>query len=771
LIRGPDETDTWFPYTDGRVYITAPKRATDGLAGEIVLRIRDIDAGTYVELARLLSDGALKIKGNFLPFTDGAQDLGDGTTPLRWKDLHLSGKAYIGAGGIIESTVSDNIHLKTASDSPNPNIAIYFGDTPYYAFQKTVFRPETSGGADLGSPSYKWRDLHLAGKINGLKLALKTGGVLGFWYDLRAESRNLAKGRLVEVSEHSKIDFTDYNPQGIADYFGCRIVGFISPRYSETYTFYVTSDDGVRVWFNGKLVVDAWKDQGATTYSWTADLEADKWYPIVIEHYEHGGTERLCLEWESASQAREVIPGERLAYSSLDYVALLKVLWGDIGIVAGKILFGDYPSGAKFDVNLYRAGADVLKTDDNFEVGGVIRGPTTEDIDHFSYGASRYYGIMVRNAWHTIRTHSGAHGTRISKWDGTTLTDLFVVENNGITRPGSDNAYDLGSSSYRWKDGWFAGGLAVGDITSRADRLHVKSGPNSGILVESTGDHPAITLKGYDGTNYYSTKIVGGYHGRAVEWHQPESGRYFMFSAPSATSDNPLQNCWMLLFRCRYWDGSASRIFEMQIIPELLDTSPTGRLRFSLTGPGDILELHSSDGIIAHMDLKPYSDNAYDLGSSSYRWRDAYIGRNLIGGRLNLTVNKITSKDLTSDASGSSYIDPSVSDRAFLLTYVRIYASLTDTANNMVDSKVLELTDINSIIDKIGDGKRVVRIRMEYSVTGIGTVEGSATTKAYAVLEDGTEVELGSVTASGMASVGETIKVSGHSVRIKGYEN
>ena len=94
LIRGPDETDTWLPYTDGRVYITAPKRATDGLAGEIVLRIRDIDAGTYVELARLLSDGVLKIKSHFLPFTDGAQDLGDGTTPLRWKDLHLAGKIY-----------------------------------------------------------------------------------------------------------------------------------------------------------------------------------------------------------------------------------------------------------------------------------------------------------------------------------------------------------------------------------------------------------------------------------------------------------------------------------------------------------------------------------------------------------------------------------------------------------------------------------------------------------------------------------------------------
>ena len=185
-----------------------------------------------------------------------------------------------------------------------------------------------------------------SGAVTPDKLAIKTGGVLGLWYDLRAESRNLAKGRLVEATVHDKIDFTNYNPKGIADYFGCRILGYVRPRYSETYTFYVTSDDGVRVWFNGKLVVDAWKNQAPTTYSWTADLEADKWYPIVIEHYEHGGGERLCLEWESASQAREVVPADRLGYSLLD-VFRSPTLWGDSVIVAGKLMLGGYGSGAK----------------------------------------------------------------------------------------------------------------------------------------------------------------------------------------------------------------------------------------------------------------------------------------------------------------------------------------------------------------------------------------------------------------------------------------
>ena len=187
--------------------------------------------------------------------------------------------------------------------------------------------------------------------------------------------------------------------------------------------------------------------------------------------------------------------------------------------------------------------------------------------------------------------------------------------------PASDNAYDIGTTTLRWRDGWFANGLAVGDITSRADKLHVKSSPDTGILVESTGDHPAITLKGYDGTNYYSTKLVGAYHGRNIEWHHPITGGYFMFVAPSATSDNPLQNCWKLWFRCHYWNGSASKNFEIQIIPEVLDTSPTGRLRFWMSVAGDVLTLHSSTGIISHKNVIPSTDNAFDLGSESYRWR------------------------------------------------------------------------------------------------------------------------------------------------------
>ncbi len=89
--------------------------------------------------------------------------------------------------------------------------------------------------------------------------------------------------------------------------------GFVQPLYSEEYTFYATIDDGVEVIVNGEqLIFDATTDVPATEFSGDIVLAAGEVYDIEVKFFEAEGQASIVLEWESASQNREVVPVTQL---------------------------------------------------------------------------------------------------------------------------------------------------------------------------------------------------------------------------------------------------------------------------------------------------------------------------------------------------------------------------------------------------------------------------------------------------------------------------
>src|SRR6185369_8914512 len=54
------------------------------------------------------------------------------------------------------------------------------------------------------------------------------------------------------------------DPKISSNTFTARWTGAVQPQFNETYTFYTTTDDGVRLWINGQLLIDHWVDQGPT---------------------------------------------------------------------------------------------------------------------------------------------------------------------------------------------------------------------------------------------------------------------------------------------------------------------------------------------------------------------------------------------------------------------------------------------------------------------------------------------------------------------------
>jgi glucose/arabinose dehydrogenase len=98
--------------------------------------------------------------------------------------------------------------------------------------------------------------------------------------------------------------------------FSVRWTGEVTPGFSETYTFYVTSDDGARLWVNGTLLVDRWVDQGASEYSGSIALTADVPASIVLEYYENGGDAVAQFRWSSPSTPKGIIPTSAMGTES-----------------------------------------------------------------------------------------------------------------------------------------------------------------------------------------------------------------------------------------------------------------------------------------------------------------------------------------------------------------------------------------------------------------------------------------------------------------------
>lgn len=78
------------------------------------------------------------------------------------------------------------------------------------------------------------------------------------------------------------------------DYFATAAEGTFEVAPGD-YTLNVTTDDGARVWIDGKLVIkDAWKYQGPTLY--TAQLKLGGKHQIRVEHFEIDGFATLQLD-------------------------------------------------------------------------------------------------------------------------------------------------------------------------------------------------------------------------------------------------------------------------------------------------------------------------------------------------------------------------------------------------------------------------------------------------------------------------------------------
>ncbi|MDP3786074.1 MAG: glycoside hydrolase family 3 C-terminal domain-containing protein [Candidatus Omnitrophota bacterium] len=129
----------------------------------------------------------------------------------------------------------------------------------------------------------------------------KVNGLLGEYFnsiDLKGEPV------LKRVDKQISFDWQERAPgSGLGtDNFSVRWTGKLVPSVTREMDLIAMSDDGMRIWLDGKLLLDDWKDHAAEMKKIPLKVEAGKQYDLRVEYYERGGGAVARLGWDSPKE-------------------------------------------------------------------------------------------------------------------------------------------------------------------------------------------------------------------------------------------------------------------------------------------------------------------------------------------------------------------------------------------------------------------------------------------------------------------------------------
>jgi hypothetical protein len=96
--------------------------------------------------------------------------------------------------------------------------------------------------------------------------------------------------------------------EGSTGPWSARWTGFIEAPVSGEYTFHTFSNDGIRLWIDGTLLIEDWTDHGEKEDVGRIALEAGRRYPLRMEYFYNGGQGVSRLWWTPPGGKRGPVP-------------------------------------------------------------------------------------------------------------------------------------------------------------------------------------------------------------------------------------------------------------------------------------------------------------------------------------------------------------------------------------------------------------------------------------------------------------------------------
>ncbi len=263
--------------------------------------------------------------------------------------------------------------------------------------------------------------------------------------------------------------------------FSVRWAGKILPLYSEQYTFFTNSDDGIRLWVNGIQVINNWTDHSVKEDNGTITLSAGKSYDIVLEFYENGGQAVAQLSWSSASQSKQIIPKSHL--------------------FPEELVFSGCPSTASVEVTINtQPQAPLITTQPSTSNVAYCEGESVNSLSVVAVGDDLHY------QWYRNTNSTTSGGTAVGT-DNPSYTPLTT---------------DVGTYFYYV--------IVSGDCTPNAT-----SGISGAITVNALPNAPTASnlSNEYNGTAQSASATVAA--GETIDWYTASTGGS-LTTVPSGTN-------------------------------------------------------------------------------------------------------------------------------------------------------------------------------------------------------------------------------------------
>jgi len=172
-----------------------------------------------------------------------------------------------------------------------------------------VFVKEKVAGLPSYSASYMATK---AGNYSLAVLQLQPGGLAAWYYDNQWFLEEPVIERVDPIINFNW-SLGSITPFG-RDYVSVRWWGKVKPKTSEPYTFFVTADDGVKVYLDHTLIIDSWHNERGNEKRATVNLTAHRYHDIKIKYKEEVGLAYMRLYWTSKSIQKTLIPQDQLYY-------------------------------------------------------------------------------------------------------------------------------------------------------------------------------------------------------------------------------------------------------------------------------------------------------------------------------------------------------------------------------------------------------------------------------------------------------------------------